>query len=154
VNRLDAEVFVSYMDVKPTASPTPSPCGSSEVGLVGRIDWAAATGVPVVLDATSKAVGQIDVVGPFSSTTLEIELVGTVAGKERPLGAAVTSPLSGPAGVFTFEITLSRALDGRKITDLHLITTVEDSSAPLPAFGLNSSSSFLNLPTIPEVNHG
>lgn len=131
-----------YLDV---TEPDATPCGGdTNVGAPAEISigWPAENGLPLVLDASRKINGKIELRGLYANSTLAVELIATIDGLKRTLGKTQSPAIVGPMSTYEFELPLSKSLHRAKITALSLTTTIEG-TAQTVLFGLDEASSIV-----------
>jgi hypothetical protein len=114
-------------------------------------DWPASAGLPLVLDASRKIVGEISIRGAAGRGTVEVVLSGTVGDESVELGTAsapfqvVASGQTG-AAIASFEIQPDAALNMKSLTSLNLNTMVRGVTAAT-YIDLDNPPSFVTIPS-------
>jgi hypothetical protein len=155
--------FLSLVDAEDIDTGS---CGSANYGVrepLGADPMSYATregdGVPVTLDATKKITGLVGVKSQsqqgaarwgIGSTTLNIELVGSVAGVSKTIGSTTVDYDVEPGGMdqvyeIEFEITPDTALDKTVFESLSLILFNSGSSANHGFYTTDNPASFFKM---------
>jgi hypothetical protein len=114
-------------------------------------DWPASAGLPLVLDASRKIVGEISIRGAAGRGTVDVVLSGTVGDESVELGTAsapfqvVASGQTG-AAIASFEIQPDAALNMKSLTSLNLNTMVRGVTAAT-YIDLDNPPSFVTIPS-------
>lgn len=124
--------------------------------------WPATDGVPMTLDATKHATGEIYTAGLFplvgdypglaaGNVTLSVKLVGETGGEEKVIGEFSEEWLATPGDSIhttVVDITPDAALNGLQFTSLTLHTKLGGNSVGQVFYKLSQPSSFVSIPTL------